>query len=147
MAFKLPPDLESDLQNRFPEAHIPTIVEAIFQSILTKITRDSSCTIREFGKFSAFVTKSNRTLKEVVRFKFKLSTALQKKIRTDQYLIKNLPVKAQHAFTKEHEQKCKPKEAQKNANMEAKSQTTSVSKKRTNEALVLEKVQSIVRKE
>jgi nucleoid DNA-binding protein len=146
MSFKLPPDVENDLQKRFPEVHIPTVIDAIFQSILTKITKDASCTVREFGKFVAFVTKSQRTLKDSVRFKFKLSSALNQKIKTDQYLINNLPVKATNEFSEKHEKKCRSKKEQRKANLEAKSKATKVSKTKTNEALVLEKVQSIVNK-
>ena len=106
MAYKLPTDLESELQKRFPEVHIPTIVDAIFQSIIGKIIRHSNCTVREFGKFIAFVTHSEKLSKDTVRFKFKLSSALNKKLKSDQYLLDNLPVKAQNVFNEKNRQVC-----------------------------------------
>lgn len=144
MAYKLPPDIESDLQKRFPEVHIPTVVDAIFQSIIVKITKDSNCTIREFGKFIAFVTHSEKMAKSIVRFKFKLSSALSKKFKSDQYLLENLPVKAQNPFTKKHEKACADKQDKKRANLEAIKKANRVSKKKTDEAIAAETVHRIV---
>jgi len=146
MAYRVPQDIENDLQKRFPEVHVPTIVEAIFQSILSKTIKDSSCTVREFGKFIAFVTHSERMSKQTVRFKFKLSSALNQKMKSDQYLLENLPVKAKNMFTEENEKACESRQGQRLANSEAISMTHRHSKKKTDEALVVETIQGIIKK-
>lgn len=144
MAYKLPADIENDLQSRFPEVHIPTIVDAIFQSIISKITRHSNCTIREFGKFTAFVTHSEKLAKDIVRFKFKISSALNTKLKSDQYLLENLPVKAQNVFNEKNKKVCENKQGQKQANLAAISEANKISKKRTDEAVAAETVSKII---
>lgn len=146
MAYRLPLDIEAEIQKRFGEVHVPTIVDAIFQAILSKTIKDSSCTVREFGKFLAFVTHSERMSKETVRFKFKLSSALNQKIRTDRYLLENLPIKAKNVFDEANEKACETKQPQKIANSEAISRVNKHSRKKTDEAIVAETVQRIVSK-
>jgi len=146
MAYRLPPDIESEIQKRFGEVHVPTIVDAIFQAILTKTINDSSCTVREFGKFLAFVTHSQRMSKETVRFKFKLSSALSQKIRTDRYLLENLPIKAKNVFDETNEKACETKQPQRMANSEAMAKVNKHTRKKTDEALVAETVQKIISK-
>ena len=145
MAYKLPADIESELQKRFPEVHVPSIVDAIFQSIISKITRHSSCTVREFGKFTAFVTHSEKLSKDTVRFKFKISSALNKKIKSDQYLLENLPVKAQNVFDEKNQEVCESKQNKKHANLAAISEANKISKKKTDEAVAAETVSKIIR--
>ena len=144
MAFKLPPDIEEDLQKRFPDIHVPTFVDALFQSILSKITKHSVCTIREFGKFTAFVTHSRKMAKNTIRFKFRVSTALNNKIKSDQYLLNKLPIKATKAFSEENEKKVKDKQAQKLANVKASTDATSYSKRKTDEEVVANEIARIV---
>lgn len=145
MAYKLPADIESDLQKRFPEVHVPTIVDAIFQSIISKITRHSNCTVREFGKFTAFVTHSEKLSKDTVRFKFKISSALNTKIKSDQYLLENLPVKAQNVFGEKNQKVCENKQHKKHANLAAISEANRVSRTKTNEAVAAETVSKIIK--
>lgn len=145
MAYKLPADIESDLQKRFPEVHVPTIVDAIFQSIISKITRHSNCTVREFGKFTAFVTHSEKLSKDTVRFKFKISSALNTKIKSDQYLLENLPVKAQNVFDEKNQKVCEDKQNKKHANLAAISEANRVSRTKTNEAVAAETVSKIIK--
>lgn len=144
MAYKLPLDIEAELQKKYPAVHVPSVIDSVFQSIIEKITKDSSCTIREFGKFVAFVTYSEKMSKNVIRFRFKLSSALSKKFKSDQYLLENLPVKAQHPFTKEHEKKCANKQEKKLANLAAIKEANQISKIKTNEAIAAETVFNIV---
>jgi hypothetical protein len=144
MPYKLPPDIEAELQKRYPAVHIPSVVDSIFQSMIEKITKDSSCTIREFGKFVAFVTHSQKMAKDVIRFRFKLSSSLGKKFKSDPYLLENLPVQAQQPFTKEHEKKCADKQEQRLANLEAIKESNRVCKIKTNEAIAAETVFNIV---
>jgi nucleoid DNA-binding protein len=145
MAYKLPADIENELQKRFPEVHVPTIVDAVFQSIIGKITRHSNCTVREFGKFTAFVTHSEKLAKETVRFKFKLSSALNKKLKSDQYLLENLPVKAQNVFNEKNKEVCESKQVVKQANLAAISEANKISKKRTDEAVAADTVSKIIK--
>lgn len=144
MSYKLPADIESDLQKRFPEVHVPTFVDAVFQAIIGKITRHSNCTVREFGKFIAFVTHSEKLSKETVRFKFKISSALNKKIKSDQYLLDNLPVKAQNVFDERNQEVCENKQIIKQANLAAISEANKVSKKKTDEAVAADTVNKII---
>lgn len=104
--FKIPEDLEQELQKKYPKEHIGSIIQSLFHGIIEKTLKDGSCHIRELGKFTSFVTYSGRSFSKVVRFKFKTSMALTQKIKTDQYLIENLPVKAQVSFTEKHQSKC-----------------------------------------
>lgn len=144
MAFKLPPDIEDELQTRFPEVHVPTFVDALFQSILSKITKHADCTIREFGKFTAFVAHSKRMSKDIIRFKFKISTALNNKLKSDQYLLNNLPVRAQTPFNKQNEENVADKKDQRHANLKAKTKASSYSKQKTDETVVANEVARIV---
>lgn len=144
MSYKIPADLEAELQRRFPEVHVPTIVDAIFQSMISKITRHSNCTIREFGKFTAFVTHSEKLSKDTVRFKFKISSALNKKLKSDQYLLENLPVKAQNVFDENNEKVCQDKQEKKQANLAAVSKANKVSRRKTDEAVAAETVSKII---
>lgn len=142
--YKLPEDLEQELQKKFANAHIPTLVQYIFQSILEKTLRDGSCSIREFGKFLSFRTRSNRIGQDVIRLKFKLSNTLNGKLKTDQYILDNMPVKAANVFTPEHEEKTKNKKLQQNANITAQKAAEKLGKEKTKSNLVTNEILNIV---
>ncbi len=144
MAFKLPQDIETDLQNRFPGVHVPTFIDALFQAILSKVTKHADCTIREFGKFTAFVSHSKRLSKNIVKFKFRISTALNDKLKSDDYLIRNLPVKAATPFNDEHKKNVADKQEKKQANVKAKTAASSFSRKKTDETIVANEIARIV---
>lgn len=146
MPYRLPADIEQMLQRQYQDVHIPSVVDSIFSMIIHKIINDSSCTIREFGKFVAFVTHSEKLGKETVRFKFKLSAALRQKIKKDEYLLSNLPVKAQTPFTNENERKVKNKQDQKQANLEASVRAGRISKTKTDERIVADHIREIIKK-
>ena len=146
MSYKLPADIEQMLQRQYKDVHIPSIVDSIFSSIIHKVSSDSSCTIREFGKFLAFVTHSEKMGKETVRFKFKLSAALRQKIKKDEYLLTNLPIKAQTSFTDVHEEKVKNKQGQKQANLKASIQASRMTKSKTDERIVADHIRDIISK-
>ena len=74
--YYLPKDIELELQRKFPDTHVTSIVNDIFQMMIDKIFNDGYCLIRRFGKFYAFNTFSSRKGKQVVRFKFKPSSTL-----------------------------------------------------------------------
>jgi nucleoid DNA-binding protein len=142
--YRLPEDLEAELQKKFANAHIPTIVQYIFQGLLEKTLRDGSCSIREFGKFVSFRTRSNRIGQEVIRFKFKMTTTLGNKLKIDQYILDNMPVKATNVFSSEHEEKTKNKKLQQKANITAQKAAEKLGKEKTKSNLVTNEILSIV---
>lgn len=142
--FKLPEDLEVELQKKFVNAHIPTLVQYIFQGLLEKALKDGSCSVREFGKFITFRTRSNKIGQDVIRFKFKISNTLNNKLKIDQYLLENMPVKATSVFTTEHEQKTKDKKLQQNANITAQKAAEKLGKVKTKSQLATNEILSIM---
>ncbi|HQF36719.1 MAG TPA: hypothetical protein PLL26_03730 [Candidatus Dojkabacteria bacterium] len=142
--FKLPLDVEMDLQKKFQNAHIPTLVQYIFQAILEKTLKDGSCSVREFGKFITFRTRSNKIGQDVIRFKFKISNTLSNKLKTDQYLLDNMPVKAPTVFTTEHEEKTKNKKEQQKLNITAQKTAEKLGKEKTKSNLVTNEIISIM---
>ena len=142
--FKLPEDLEIELQKKFQNAHIPTLVQYIFQGLLEKSLKDGSCSIREFGKFITFRTRSNKIGQDVIRFKFKISNTLNNKLKIDQYLLENMPVKAATVFTTEHEQKTKDKKLQQNANITAQKAAEKLGRVKTKSQLATNEILSIM---
>jgi len=138
--FKLPEDLETELQKKFQNAHIPTITQYIFQAILEKTLKDGSCSIREFGKFISFKTTSNKMGQDVIRFKFKISNTLNNKLKIDKYLLENAPVKATNIFTVEHEEKTKDKKIQQHINMTAQKEAEKLGKEKTKSNLVTSEI-------
>jgi len=145
--YKLPEELEAELQKKFPNVHIQTITQYIFSAILNKTFNDGSCSIREFGKFVSFKTRSSRTSQDVIRFKFKISNTLNQKIKQDQYLINNTPVKALNVFSDKHEEKTKDKKLQHEANVIAQKEAEKLGKVKTQSQLVVNIINSIVDKE
>lgn len=103
---RIPEDLENELIAKYPDANIKAIIQSLFLGMLDKTLKDGGCIIREFGNFKAFRTHSAKLATDVVRFKFSISPALNKKIKTDAYLLNNIPVKAKVPFTEEHQKKC-----------------------------------------
>ena len=142
--FKLPLDLEAELQKKFQNAHISTLVQYIFQAILEKALKDGSCSIREFGKFITFRTRSNKTGQDVIRFKFKLSNTLNNKLKIDKYLLNNMPVKATSVFTTQQEQNTKNKKLQQKANITAQKEAEKLGKEKTKSNLVTNEIMSIM---
>lgn len=145
--FRLPEDIELELQKKFPNAPIQTIIQFTFQAILDKTLRDGSCSIRDFGKFLSFKTRSNRIGRDVVRFKFKISNALSVKLKNDQYIFNNIPIKAANIFTENHENKTKDRKDQSKANISAAKEAEKLGKKKTEEHLVLNIIQDMISKD
>ena len=142
--YRLPEDLETELQKKFVNTHIPTIVQYIFQGLLEKTLKDGSCSIRGFGKFLSFRTRSNRIDQEVIRFKFKMTNTLGNKLKSDQYLLENMPVKALNVFSTEHEEKTKNKKLQHNANMAAQKTAEKLGREKTKSQLATNEIMDIV---
>jgi hypothetical protein len=142
--YKLPEDLEIELQKKFQNAHIPTLVQYIFQGIIEKTLKDGSCSVREFGKFLSFRTRSNKIGQDVIRFKFKLSNTLNNKLRIDQYLLDNIPVKAINVFNDKHEQNTKNKKLQQNANSTAQKAAEKLGKEKTKSQLVTNEILDVM---
>ena len=138
--YHLPDDLVNRLQQQYPDVHVKTLVPTLFQAILEKTLVDGSCLIRGFGSFVAFRSHSNKIGRDVIRFKFKPSQALDRKFKTDDYLLANIPVKAKRAFTEDHAEKCQSGQMQKSYNVEAQKKAGQLGNKRTNEKLVLDEI-------
>jgi len=142
--FRISEDIETELQKKFKDIHIPTLIQYIFQSILEKSLKDGSCSIREFGKFVTYRTRSGKIGQDVVRFKFKISNTLNNKLKIDQYLLDNVPVKAKCIFTKEQEQKIKDKQDQKKANVLAQKEAERLGKNKTKSNNVTNEIENIM---
>ena len=142
--FKLPEDVEIELKKKYPDVPIKNFINSLFQLIINKSTQDGSCSIREFGKFISFVTKSSRIGKDVIRFKFKVTPALNDKIKYDEYLIKNLPVKAKNLFNKKNEENCLLKKEQRDANFIAQKYASILGKERTIEKVKQEEIDQVI---
>jgi hypothetical protein len=112
--FRLTEDVMQELSIKHPDVNIRRIVHDVIDSILEKTLKDGCSKITEFGKFESYKTYSAKLAKEVIRFKFRISPVLEKKIRFDEYLINNAPVKAKVPFTKTHLEKCNQEVKQSN---------------------------------
>jgi nucleoid DNA-binding protein len=149
--FKIPEDVEIELQKKFNNVHVPTVIQYLFHAILTKVLKDGSCSVREFGKFIAYRTKSGKIGKDVVRFKFKISNTLNTKLKLDKYLLENVPIRAQNIFTEDHEQKIKEKQQIKTSNVIAQQSAEKYGKERTKSNIatneILELLNNITEKE
>lgn len=143
--FKLPEDVENDLKLKYPNFPVRNFVNSLFQSIIEKSTSDGSCGIRELGKFLSFVTYSSRLGKDVIRFKFKVTPALNEKIRTDEYLIKNLPIKAKNPFSKKNEESCISRREQRDANFVAQKEASILGKEKTSERITKDIINGVIK--
>lgn len=141
---RLPEDIENELQKKYPNVHIQTLVQHIFQAILDKTLKDSSCHIREFGKFLAYSTISSKLGRSVVRFKFKLSTTLDSKIKVDDYFLNNVPAKAINVFADQHEEAVKGKRDQSKANIIAQKEAERFGKEKTKSNIQNDEVSNII---
>lgn len=142
--FKIPEDVENELSKKYPQLHVRSFVNDLIRLILEKTLKDSACTIREFGKYIAFKTFSSRNGKEVIRFKFNIAHSLRSKLKDDDYLLKNLPIKAKNQFTQENEEKCEKFQDQKHANITAQKEAKELERKRTQENLARSYVLDII---
>ena len=129
--FRLTDDVMKDLLKKHPDVNIRRIVHDIFDCILEKTLKDGSSRINEFGKFESFKTFSTKLARNVIRFKFRISPVLEKKIKFDKYLLDNAPVKAKIAFTNEHLEKCNQQVKQ--SNVSAGSEASKLGNLRTKE--------------
>lgn len=142
--YKLPDDLEKELQKKFPDAHMKKIIDSIFRSIIEKSLKDGSCFVKEFGHFSSYGKWSTKMNRKVIRFKFTVASSLERKIKTDPYYIDTIPVKAKNVFTEKHEIACKNKKTQREANLEAEKEAKQFGKNQTKKQSVIEEVNSII---
>ncbi len=138
--FKLPADVEKELQKKFPDIPIEKVADAMFRSILEKSLRDGSCFIKGFGHFSAFGKWSSKMNRNVIRFKFTIALSLEKKIKTDPYYLSSIPIKSTRFFSEIDEQK---KEIRK-ANAEAEKLAKQTGRKKSEERAAIEEVSSII---
>jgi hypothetical protein len=132
----------NDLIKKYPESNIRKIVNDVFDIVLEKALKDGSCKVTEFGKFESYKTISTKLGSEVIRFKFKISPVLEKKIKFDQYLLNTAPVKAKVSFTDENLQKCN--QDTKKANVEASIEAGKLGDLRTKEKEMSQLVMEIL---
>jgi len=104
--FKLTEDIETEMKMIYPEVDIELFVHQLLTKIIDKTLQGGACSIREFGKYTAFQTFSNRIQRNVIRLKFKFSPSFIKKIKFDEMLMENLPVKLGEKFNEVNEEKC-----------------------------------------
>lgn len=142
--FKVPEDVQTELTKKYPNVYVKDFINDLFRLILEKTLKDSGCSIREFGKFLAFKTFSTRSGKEVIRFKFNIAHSLRTKLKDDDYLLKNLPVKAKNEFNKKNEEICKNFQDQRKSNIEAQKEAKVLEKERTQENLAREHILNII---
>ena len=146
MVYRLPLDIEDELQKKYPDIHVKSFVDKIFKEILDKTFKDGACTIKGVGKFISFVTHSKRIGGKTVRFKFRPSQALTLSIRNDEYLLKNLPVHAQVPFTENNEKYCNENKDQKYANAKAIDESAKHATKKLKEHKTYQEVLNIVQR-
>ena len=127
--------------------HIRGIVSSIFQQILDKTLNDGSCLVREFGKFISFKTFSTKIGQDVIRFKFKLSQSLDKRIKNDAFLLERAPIQAKKDFGDEEEERCKDKRVQKKYNVEAQREASNLGNEKTRENLMVDIVMDAIYEE
>ena len=142
--YSLPEDLELEIQKKFQNIHVRELVDHIFRSIINKALNHGSCQIRELGRFNVYKTKSTKTGRYVIRFKFRTSTTLDKKIKTDQYYLKNIPIKANVPFGVKNEEICKDKKDITQANLQAEREAEREGKNRTKKQIVVHEIDSIL---
>lgn len=142
--FELPKDIRYNLKKKYPELNIPTIFNDILNEIVDKTFNDGACTVRTFGKFTAFQIFSTRLQQNVCKFKFKLSTTFNAKILKDEYLIKKLPVKKTTIFNEENEKKCEIYQDRKKENQKSRQFSQQTEKIKTNQRLARYEVLDIL---
>ena len=145
--YHLPEDLVKHLQDKYPNVHVKSLVPSLFQAILEKTLTDGSCLIRGFGSFIAYKTYSNKIGRDVIRFKFKPSQALDRKLKNDDYLLDNMPIQAKRAFDRKHESRCKAYQEQKMYNVKAQKEAGQLGNERTRDKLILDEVIKAIRDE
>ena len=129
---KLSEDLMLMLRNKYGKISMDDFVHSLFGVIVEKCLKDGSAIVREFGKFIVFKTESSRTYSEVLRFKFKPSTALLKRLNNDKYILNIIPVKSKHTFSEEHQQKCEGKKDIYYMNLEAQKEAERLGNEKVN---------------
>ncbi len=147
--FKLPSDVVLKLEQQFPQLKevnidMENFIHVMFHEVMSKTLQDGNCTIRELGRFTAFINHSNRVKRDIVRLKFKVTQALLDKIKYDPFLLTSLTHQESAAFTKKHAEKCKDKKIQKKINTNAQSQAIQTSKQKTDEAMAAQAVRNII---
>lgn len=108
MAYKVPQEIVDRLQQKYPDVNVSFIIHDLFDDILRTTISKGSCTVKQFGRFLSFVTFSNKTKRDTLRFKFRTNQTLISKISNDPYLIKQALRGVTVPFTQTNEENCKP---------------------------------------
>lgn len=144
MGYKLPEDIQDELQKKYQNINIQDLTNDLFTMILNKAMSDGSTTIREFGKFTAFKTFSTRIQRDVVRFKFKTTISLSQKLNTDEYISTGLIVKESNPFTEKNECICQEKRENRINQSQLLQEASKKSKEATQEYLAKQKILKIL---
>lgn len=144
MAYSLPEELENILKREFPQTPIKNIVHRLFELIVGKTTQEGSCHIRQFGKYLAYKTYSTKTGKNVIRFKYKISSSLNGLISEDDYILNNIPSKTSAVFDEQNEEVCKDKKDSRKANLDAQRLANKFGKEGTKKKVVEDEVMNIL---
>jgi len=129
--YKISEDIEKDLEKKYPNVPVRNFINSLIQLIIDKTTSDGACSIREFGKFISFATYSTRNKKNVLRFKFKPTPVFNNKIKYDEFLIRNHPVKAKNQFTETNMENCLRKKDIRDSNFIASQEASKIGKEMT----------------
>lgn len=104
--FKLLDDVEMEMQKIYPDVNVGLFIHQLFTKIVDKTLQSGGCSVRELGKFVAFQAFSSKLNRNIIRFKFITSISFLKRIRFDELLMENLPVKDKFEFGEKHESVC-----------------------------------------
>lgn len=107
--FKITDDIEIEMSKLYPDIDVKLFIHQLFTKMVDKTLESGGCTIRDLGKYIAYSTFSTKLNRQLIRIKFVFSQALIKKIRFDDILLENLPVKNTVVFDETNEAKCKNK--------------------------------------
>ncbi len=86
---RIPKDIQNKIHRKYPNLNVDlkALINDIFHEIQQKVFNDGACTIPGFGSFYCYKTYSKKLSRDVVRFKFNISKALNQSIRIDKYLL------------------------------------------------------------
>lgn len=142
--YKLPLDIETELQKKYPTISVKSFINDIFDIILKKSLNSGGCSIREFGKFTTHKVFSGRVNKYLIRFKFKTSEALNLKIKDDPFLLETLNTRPKVEFNKVDEENCKSRKSLKDENYQSRSEAIKLEKKVTKNNVARNELERII---
>lgn len=92
------------------------VMNKFFEHMMEYCIENSAFRVSNLGNFTMFKVFSTRTNKNMVRFKFKPSSTLIKKLNSDQYILENIPVSDVKVFGSDAEKRVEGKREKANEN-------------------------------